>query len=85
MAGSPSGKDESSSIERDCRGVDLHLPGSADAQPAPESHLWIIQPSTPVEELAPSGTKIISLQCAAREFVIHPLNYLVTANHNTAS
>lgn len=30
------GKMKPSSIERDAMGVDLHLPGSADAQPAPE-------------------------------------------------
>lgn len=46
---------------------------------------WITQPSTPVEELAPSGTGIISLQCAALELVIHPLKYSITADHNTAS
>lgn len=77
------GKTESSSIGRDAVGVHLHLPGSAGAQPAPERPPWIIPPSTPVEELAPSGTGIIALQCAALESVIHPLKYSTTANHNT--
>lgn len=72
------GKMKSSSIERDAMGVQMPS--------LPQRGLpWIIRPSTPVEELAPSGTGIISLQCAAQESVIHPLKYLVTANHNTAS
>lgn len=72
------GKMKSSSIEMDAMGVQMpSLPQ--------RGLLWIIRPSTPVEELAPSGTGIISLQCAAQESVIHPLKYLVTANHNTAS
>lgn len=76
------GKTKTSSPERDAVGVICTcLAVQMPSLPLP----WIIPPGTPEEELAPCGTGIISLQCAAQESVIHPLKYLVTANHNTAS